>query len=79
MPTTRTIQTYDPRLDTERLLTKKQAAELLQIAERTIDRLIAKGDFPKPIAFGDGTRGNVRFRRREVIAWMDQHQSTAQS
>lgn len=39
-----------------RLLTLPQAAHVLAISKRTLERLIASGDFPRPLKIGRSSR-----------------------
>ena len=54
-----------PERATERLLTLRQVAKLLQFDERTIRRWIARHGFP---CFRLGTR--LRFSQRNVLRWV---------
>jgi predicted DNA-binding transcriptional regulator AlpA len=47
------------------LLTKKQAAELLQCSQRQIELLTQKGRIAKPVYLGDRS---PRWRRAELLA-----------
>ncbi len=47
------------------LLTKKQAAELLQCSQRQIELLTQKGRIAKPVYLGDRS---PRWRREELLA-----------
>ena len=49
----------------ERLLTKKQLADLLEISTSYIDKLMALGEIPY-LKIGKA----VRFRQTEVLAWL---------
>ena len=53
------------------LLTMAEAAQLLSISERTLWRWSRCGLAPRPISIGLGTRSAVRFRRSELITWVD--------
>jgi excisionase family DNA binding protein len=52
------------------LLTTRQAAELLQVGERTLWRWSRSGLAPKPIKIGRGRQGAVRFSRAALMAWI---------
>ncbi len=52
---------------THELLTTAQAAELLNLGERSLWRYSHSGVAPKPVKIG----GAVRFRRSTLIAWLD--------
>ena len=53
------------------LLTTKQAAELCGIGERTFWAWSRSGLAPAPIKIGHGTRPAVRYRRSEILAWIE--------
>jgi len=53
------------------LLTTAAAAELLSIGERTLWRWSRSGIAPAPIKIGGGPRAAVRFRRRELVEWLE--------
>lgn len=56
---------------TPELLTTKQAAELLSVGERTLWRWSRSGIAPPPVSIGIGTRPAVRFKRSELLAWIE--------
>ena len=49
------------------MVTRAQAAELLQISTRTIDQLKREGRMPQPNRIGRA----VRWNRSELVAWAD--------
>ena len=51
------------------LLTREDVASLLGIAPRTVQRMVASGDFPRPIPI---TSGRARWRRSDIDAWLEQ-------
>ena len=53
------------------LLTTRQAAALAGVGERTLWRWSRSGICPAPIKIGIGPRPAVRFRRSEILAWID--------
>ena len=53
--------------DANLMVSKRQAAELLQISTRTIDNLRSEGHMPQPIRIGRA----VRWNRAELVAWVD--------
>lgn len=53
------------------LLTAPQAAELLSIGQRTIARWSAEGRAPSPLKLTPGRRGALRYRRADLMAWID--------
>ncbi len=52
------------------LVTKKAVAKWASTTGRTIDRLIARGEFPAPIRLGD----SPRWRRSQLAAWLEAQQ-----
>ena len=50
------------------LRTRKEAAKLLGISERTVDALLAKGELPK-VRIGRG----VRILQDDILAYIDAH------
>jgi predicted DNA-binding transcriptional regulator AlpA len=55
------LSTLDP------LLTRNDLEAILQVGERTIRRLVATGQFPRPIRLG----GTLRWRKEEVRAFLE--------
>jgi len=53
------------------LLKTKQAAALCGCGERTLWRWSRCGIAPRPIKIGDGRQGAVRYRRSELVAWIE--------
>ncbi len=53
------------------LLTPAQAAELLAIGTRTLWRYSQSGQAPRPIKIGTGRNAPVRYRRAELLDWLD--------
>jgi excisionase family DNA binding protein len=52
------------------LITIKEVADFLQIAEKTIYRLAAEGKIP---AFKVG--GSWRFKHREIVEWLEKQRN----
>ncbi len=50
------------------VLSAEQLAELLDISERTLWRLLSSGKLLKPVRFG----GNTRWRYADVMKWLDE-------
>lgn len=63
-------QTASPQiaLRSENLLTLPHAADTLAISKRTLERLIARGDFPRPIKIGRASR----VLRNDVDSFLEQ-------
>jgi predicted DNA-binding transcriptional regulator AlpA len=53
------------------LLTSKQSAELANVGERTWWRWTRCGLAPAPVKIGIGPRAAVRYRRADIMAWID--------
>lgn len=53
------------------LLTTRQASELANVGERTWWRWSRCGLAPPPVKIGIGPRAAVRYRRSELLAWID--------
>lgn len=53
------------------LLTPQQAAELLNIGQRTLWRYSRSGQAPRPIKIGAAKNAPVRYRRDVLLAWID--------
>ena len=68
-PTTSTAAAGSAAIVPE-LLTSKQAAELLAIGERSLWRWSRSGICPAPVKIGAGPRAAVRFRRAELVDWL---------
>ncbi|NLY02218.1 MAG: helix-turn-helix domain-containing protein, partial [Rhodopirellula sp.] len=54
------------------LLTCKEAAQLAGCGERTWWSWTRSGLAPKPIAIGYGLRPAIRYRRSEILQWIQQ-------
>jgi predicted DNA-binding transcriptional regulator AlpA len=62
----------DPR---PALLTEAQAAELIQVATRTLRRMVSTGRFPRPVKIGQNPESQQcprRWVRAEVDEWLRQ-------
>jgi prophage regulatory protein len=57
-----------PTVSTERLLTARELADMLQVSVRTVWRLRSSASIPAPVRI----RGSVRWNRDEVQRWIDQ-------
>lgn len=53
------------------LLTEQEAAEMVGVAYRTWRRWSRSGLAPAPIKIGRGVRPAIRFRRDELVEWID--------
>ena len=57
------------------LLTEAQCAQMIQVATRTLRRMVSAGRFPKPVKIGGNTETQQcprRWARSEVEAWLRQ-------
>ncbi len=52
----------------EKLITNRQAYELLQVSQRTFYNWRKSPGFPKPIR--RGVNGNIRWRQSEIESWL---------
>ena len=52
------------------LLTAPQAAEYLNIGQRTLARWSSEGKAPAPIKLTPGRRGALRYRRADLAEWV---------
>ena len=61
--------------DSDRLLTEVQAAEALSLSVRTLQAWRPRGAGPAFVRAGRA----IRYRRRDLLAWMDANTVTANS
>jgi excisionase family DNA binding protein len=61
---------------TDRLLTAREVAELLNVSTETVLRWARRGDLPA-VRMPGTTRGRLRFRPDDVDAWIDAHATGA--
>lgn len=54
----------------DEILTRREAADLLKLPQRTIDYLVGTGQIP----FSRLGKRSVRFRRSRLLAWMDERE-----
>jgi predicted DNA-binding transcriptional regulator AlpA len=57
-------------VEPSRLVNSRQAAELLNISQRSLHRLDTEGRLPPAIRFGEG-KTLRRWRRSDILAWID--------
>lgn len=50
------VVSTSPLPELPRLLTLRQVAQALAVSRRTVERLIAAGEFPRPIKIGNASR-----------------------
>lgn len=53
------------------LLTSKEAAELLRVSKRTLERMRVEGGGPRYLKVGPGKRSRVLYRQDEVLRWLE--------
>lgn len=57
----------------DRLLRTTEAAHVLQLSPRTLERLRVTGDGPRFLKAGPGKRARVLYRIEDLEAWLMQH------
>ena len=63
--------------DVEVILLRRTAVERMCSLSRSAIYAAMKADsFPRPIRVGGGSRGSVRWRRADVLAWIAERQPT---
>lgn len=50
------------------LLSRRNAAQLIDVSVATLDRMQAAGKLPRTLA----VNGGVRYRREDLVRWIDQ-------
>ena len=50
-----------------KLISVKDAAKLMSISRRTVERLVSAGDLPRPVKIGKSSR----FRIRDIIDYIE--------
>jgi len=63
----------------ERLLTTSEAAALLGLSIKTLERHRTSGAGPHYIKLGAGRSGRVRYRRADLDAWVAEHRRASTS
>jgi len=56
----------------DEILTSREAQELLKIGRTKLWELTRKNRIPA-YRLGDGARSSLRFKRSELLAWLEQH------
>ena len=54
-------------------LTTVEAAKLLRISRRTLERMRVDGTGPRYLKVGPGKRSRVLYRQSELLTWLEQH------
>lgn len=57
-------------MDPDQLLTTKEAAALLVIAEHTLQNMRTAGTGPLAVRIGSGRKAKVRYRRQDLADWV---------
>jgi excisionase family DNA binding protein len=55
----------------DEILTRKEAAEMLKLPDRTLDYLVSSGQIP----FSRVGKRSVRFRQSRLLRWLDERES----
>lgn len=55
------------------LLTSNEAAEMLRISRRTLERLRVEGGGPRYLKVGGGKRSRVLYREGEILVWLERN------
>ncbi len=53
------------------LLTTAEAAHLLRLSDRTLERFRVEGTGPRYVKAGPGKRARVLYRKEDLEAWLD--------
>ena len=56
----------------DELLTSREVQDLLKIGRTKLWDLVRNNDFPA-YRLGDGSRASLRFKRSELLAWLEQN------
>ena len=59
-------------LDNYKLVSVNDAAKLMAISRRTVERLVSAGDLPRPVKIGKSSR----FRIRDIINYIENSYET---
>ena len=59
-------------MEQEEILTSREAQEMLKIGRTKLWELTKKNLIPA-YRLGDGTRSSLRFKRSELMAWLEQN------
>ncbi|MEO0852927.1 MAG: helix-turn-helix domain-containing protein [Cyanobacteria bacterium J06648_11] len=61
----------DAGIDPDRLYTTPEAAQILRLADRTLERMRGQGDGPPYVKLGQGLRSRVVYRGADLITWIE--------
>ena len=59
----------------QKLLTKREVAELLGCHPESIMRMVREGRFANAVKLHPSSRGHVRFDEADVIRWLNERKS----
>lgn len=68
MDTTENETDYDPLAKYGALLTYRDACDAVRLCRRSIEMMVAAGDFPKPV--NPAGMRSVRFRAADIARWI---------
>jgi predicted DNA-binding transcriptional regulator AlpA len=60
-----------------KLLSKSEAATLVNLHTVSVMRLVRQGHFPKPIKLSPSKNGRVRFTEEDIEQWLKGRQESA--
>ncbi len=63
--------TATPAPDPKRYLNSEEAARILRLSARTLERMRVEGSGPKYLKAGRGTRARVLYRPADIEAWLE--------
>lgn len=59
-----------PKAPRNELLTTQEAADILRLSPRTLERFRVQGIGPKYVKLGPGKRARVAYRRADLASWI---------
>ena len=62
------VKTTPPELT---FLTSVEAADLLRVSRRTLERMRIEGTGPRYLKVGPGKRSRVIYRQSDIMTWLD--------
>lgn len=60
-------------------LTTVEAASILRISRRTLERMRVEGTGPKYLKVGPGKRSRVLYRERDILSWLEANEFSSTS
>jgi transcriptional regulator GlxA family with amidase domain len=58
--------------ESDTYLTTAEAAQLVRLSPRTLERLRLQGSGPRYLKAGRGKKARVLYRRTDLVAWLEQ-------